>query len=173
MPDSMSASATNQAASRRFFEEAFSQGKLEVLDEIASPDYQDHDPQNPFAETRGPQGARDLISMYRKAFPDVKMTVEEVIAEGDNVVVRWSARGTHSGELMGMAPTGKQVEVSGITIDRYVDGKSVEGWTNWDTLGLMQQIGAAPARGSVGEKVGIQVQRLTARRFRRKAGTPS
>jgi steroid delta-isomerase-like uncharacterized protein len=109
--------------------------------------------------------------MYRAAFPDLQFTVEDIIDQDDRVVIRWSSRGTHQGELMGLAPTGKIVTVTGISIDRFADGKVAESWTNWDVLGLMRQLGAAPPPGSVGEKVGIQLQRLTARRSRQKAGT--
>ncbi|GAC1326052.1 MAG: ester cyclase [Thermoleophilaceae bacterium] len=166
----MTVSADSRTTARRFYDEVFNEGRLDVLDEIIAPDYVDHDPQNPYGDVRGPQGAKELVSMYRQAFPDVHFTIDQMLAEGDMVVTRWRATGTHSGELMGLAPTGKRVEVAGITMDRIVDGMTLEGWTYWDTLGMMQQIGAAPTRGSVGEKVGIQVQRLTARRFRKQAG---
>ena len=75
----------------------------------------------------------------------MRLTIEQQLAEGEYVTTRWSARGTHQGDLMGMAPTGKQATVTGITIDRIVDGRFVESWTNWDTLGLMQQLGVIPA----------------------------
>jgi steroid delta-isomerase-like uncharacterized protein len=163
-------SEENKTTARRAFEEGWNEGRLEVADEISTPDAVNHDAQDPFPELRGPESPKRLISMYREAFPDTHMTVEQQIAEGDFVVTRWRATGTHRGELMGLAPTGKQVEVTGITIDRFEGGKIAESWTNWDTLGLMQQIGAAPARGSAGEKIGVQVQRLFARRERKKTG---
>ena len=81
---------------------------------------------------------------YRSAFPDLVMTVDQSFAEGDLVATRWTARGTHEGELFGIAATGKQATVTGITIDRYEDGLIAESWTNWDTLGLLQQLGAVP-----------------------------
>ena len=95
--------------------------------------------------------------MYRAAFPDLQFTIDDVIAQDDKVVIRWSSRGTHRGELMGLAPTGKEATSSGISIDKIADGKIVESWNHWDTLGLMRQLGAAPPPGSVGEKVGIQL----------------
>ena len=82
--------------------------------------------------------------MYRGALPDLLMTVEDLIAEGDKVVTRWTARGTHQGELMGIPPSGNRVEVTGISVDRIEGGKFVEGWANYDALGMMQQIGAVP-----------------------------
>ncbi len=163
-------SEQNKAAARRAFDEAWNAGRLEVVDEITTVDAVNHDPQDPNPELRGPASQRQTISMYRQAFPDTHMTVEHQIAEGDLVVTRWRATGTHRGELMGLAPTGRAVEVTGITIDRFEGAKIAESWTNWDTLGLMQQIGAAPERGTAGEKIGIQLQRLAARRQRKKAG---
>ena len=102
-----------------------------------------HDPAT--GESKGPQGTRELIEGYRTAFPDIKITVEEQIAEGDLVATRWTAKGTHKGELMGIAPTGKESTVTGVTIDKIKDGKIVESWNNWDTLGMMQQLGVIPA----------------------------
>jgi steroid delta-isomerase-like uncharacterized protein len=163
-------SESNLQVSRRMLEEAFGQGQLALVDEFVAADAVDHDPANPEG-VRGPAGIKEQISMYRAAFPDLQFTIEDTIAQDDRVVIRWSSRGTHRGELMGLAPTGKVVTVTGISIDRFAEGKIVESWTNWDVLGLMRQLGAAPPPGSVSEKVGIQLQRLTARRSRQKAGT--
>ena len=88
-----------------------------------------------------------LATMYRTAFPDLHFTVEDQIAEGDMVANRVTARGTHQGEFMGIAPTGKQVTVTGITIDRIAGDKLEESWASWDFLGLMQQLGAIPEPG--------------------------
>jgi predicted ester cyclase len=85
--------------------------------------------------------------MYRTAFPDLQIPIEDVIAEGDRVVTRWTTRGTHQGELMGAAPTGNQLTVTGILIDRVSGGKIEEEWVDYDTLHLMQQIGAVPQPG--------------------------
>lgn len=137
-------SAANKALARRIVEEAFTAGRLEVVDELVARDYVGHDPSLP-EDARGPEGVKELIAGYRAAFPDIRVTVEDQIAEGDMVVTRWAATGTHQGELMGMPPTGKQGTVTGMTIDRIADGKIVESWDNWDTLGLMQQLGAVPA----------------------------
>lgn len=108
------------------------------------------------------------MSLYRTAFPDVRITVDDVITAGDKVVLRWHSEGTHRGELAGLAPTGAHGSVTGISIDRWKDGKVVESWTEWDNLGLARQLGAAPPEGSFGEKLGIGVQRLMARRMRKK-----
>ena len=159
----------NSQVAQRMLEEAFGQGELGLVDEFVAADAVDHDPANPM-DVRGPAALKEQISMYRAAFPDLQFTIEDTIAQDDRVVIRWSSRGTHRGELMGLAPTGKVVTVTGISIDRFAEGKIVESWTNWDVLGLMRQLGAAPPPGSVSEKVGIQLQRLTARRSRQKAG---
>ena len=139
------------------------------MDELTAAGFVNHDPADP-TESRGPAGAKAFITGYRTAFPDLHITIEDVIADGDKVMMRWTSRGTHRGVLMGLAPTGKQVEVTGMSIDRFEDGKIAESWSNWDTLGLLRQLGASPAPGSIGEKVGIQLQHLTARRSRSKAG---
>ena len=137
-------SEENKEKVRRFLEEAFNEGNLGVVDEIFASDYVLHDPANP-EEISGPEGIKQFVQMYRSAFPDSHVTVEDQIAEGDEVVTRWTGRGTHQGELFGIAPSGNQVEFSGITISRFEGGKIAEDWTNSDTLGLMQQIGAVPS----------------------------
>jgi steroid delta-isomerase-like uncharacterized protein len=137
-------SAENKAIARRLIQEAFNEGKLEVIDELAAPGIVSYDSALP-EPLVGIDATKASITAYREAFPDLAMAVEEQIAEGDLVVTRWTARGTHQGELMGMAPTGKEATVTGITIDRLENGRIVESRTNWDSLGLMQQLGAVPA----------------------------
>jgi steroid delta-isomerase-like uncharacterized protein len=134
----------NKALLRRAVEEVFSaQGNVDVADEIFAPDYVGMNPTDP-QDVRGPEGAKELANMYRSAFPDVRLIIEEQVAEGDKVVTRWIAYGTHQGEMMGIAPTGNQVRVEGITISHIQEGKIVQEWELFDTLGLMQQLGAAP-----------------------------
>jgi steroid delta-isomerase-like uncharacterized protein len=135
----------NKTIARRSFEEPWNQGNLAAVDEIYAATYVNHDPANPGIE--GLAGQKQLIRTYRTAFPDTHFKIEEQIAEGDKVVTRWTATGTHRGDLMGIAPTGKQARVSGINIDHIADGKIQESWSNWDTLGLMQQLGVVPAPG--------------------------
>ena len=136
-------SEQNKATAKRFYD-AWTSGELDAFDEIIAPNYQDHDTQNPNASTPGPAGAKRTAEMYRAAFSDSHFEIEQQLADGDYVSTRWTATGTQDGELMGMPASGKQVAVSGITIDRFEDGKIVEGWTNWDTLGMMQQLGVVP-----------------------------
>jgi steroid delta-isomerase-like uncharacterized protein len=135
--------AKNADGSRRILEEVFGAGNYDVIDELIAADAKGHDAALP-EPTIGPNGVKDAARGYRSAFPDLKLKIEQVVAEGDHVAIRWSARGTHKGELFGIAPTGKETRVTGITIDRWADGKIAESWTNWDTLGLLQQLGAVP-----------------------------
>jgi steroid delta-isomerase-like uncharacterized protein len=135
-------SEANKTVSRRLTEEAFNQGKYDVIEELVASTFVNHDPAT--GDTKGPQGTRELIEGYRSAFPDIRIKIEEQIAEGDLVATRWTGTGTHKGELMGIAPTGKGTTVTGVTIDKIKDGKIVESWNNWDTLGLMRQLGVVP-----------------------------
>ena len=136
-------SVQNKAVAKRFFE-AWNARDLDAFDEIVAPDAVTHDPQNPFSDIRGPEGAKRLAEMYHAAYSDSRFEVHEQIAEGDLVVTRWTGKGTHDGELMGMPPTGKWVEVDGVAIDRISGGKIVESWNCFDALGMMQQLGAIP-----------------------------
>jgi steroid delta-isomerase-like uncharacterized protein len=130
---------------RRGMEALFTcDGDLDSLEETYSEEYVGHAP--PFPDIVGLQAAKDFAMGYRQAFPDLKTTTEDLIAEGEKVVVRWTTSGTHQGETQTFGPpTGKRMEIQGITIQRFDgDGKVVEGWTLADTLGQMQQLGMAP-----------------------------
>ena len=130
-----------KAASRGRFA-AFNSGDLAHLREFIAPEGQAHFPGVP-----GPLGRDAWIGLwagFRAAFPDIEVTVEDQIAEGDGVVTRWTARGTHQGDLQGLAPTGKRLALSGVSIDRLVDGKVVEHWEYYDQLDMLQQLGVAP-----------------------------
>jgi predicted ester cyclase len=135
-------SAANKEIVRRALEEPW--GNPDVLDELVSSDYVGYDPALP-EPARGPQGAKDNVNQYRSAFEGAQITAKEQIGEGDLVATRWEGRGRHTGEIMGIGPTGKDTVVSGQTLSRLANGKIVEEWTNWDTLGLLQQIGAIAA----------------------------
>ena len=136
-------SEENKAVVRRLFEELWNKGNLSVADEIFAPNYTHHDPSTPDFE-RGPESEKKRATLYRTAFPDLRLTIEDLIAEGETVMARWSCRGTHKGDLSGIAPTGKQFTISGVSIARLAGGKMVEGWVNWDAQGLMQQLGVVP-----------------------------
>jgi predicted ester cyclase len=172
--DAMTGAATAPAdfgdASRRLLEQSFNSGNFELIDQLVAPEALNHDPALPpqMRDLRGPDGLKRVVTMYRAAFPDVRMTVDDVIASGDKVVLRWHSEGTHRGELAGLAPTGVHGSATGISIDRWEGGKIVEAWAEWDNMGLARQLGAAPPEGSIGEKVGMGLQRLMARWMRRK-----
>jgi steroid delta-isomerase-like uncharacterized protein len=143
----MSSENTNKTIVRRFVEESWN-GKSDVVDELTAGHYVGHDPANP-EPVRGPEGVKTFISTYRAAFPDLRITIEDQLAQDDLVATRWTSRGTQKGELMGIEPTGKQVTVSGVTISRLADGKLIEEFYNWDTYGLMQQLDAIPVMAPV------------------------
>jgi steroid delta-isomerase-like uncharacterized protein len=140
-------SEENKALVRRYFEEIWDKGNLDLIDELFTTNFVRHGPTATEGEVSGLEGFKALVSMYRSALPDLRVPVEELIAEGDRVVTRWRARGTHQGELMGNAPTGNQASVSGILIDRISRGKIEEEWVDYDTLHLMQQIGGVTQPG--------------------------
>jgi steroid delta-isomerase-like uncharacterized protein len=134
-------SADNEQLVRRFFEE-FCNGRVsEVADEIIAEDYVSHGPQAPPA--LGPDGVRARVGVYQDTL-DGHWDVRELYTAADHVIARWIGRGTHNGELMGVAPTGASIEVDAISIFRIEDGKIAEEWTVWDALGLLQQVGAVP-----------------------------
>ena len=133
----------NKAIVRRVNDEVWSEGHLDVIDELIADDFIATVVGAP-EQIRGPQGFREFVVMYRTAFPDLRITVDEQFAEGETVVTRWTATGTNEGELMGMPATGKQATTAGININRISGGKLVEGWGLFDQLGLLQQLGAVP-----------------------------
>jgi steroid delta-isomerase-like uncharacterized protein len=133
----------NKAAARAEFE-AWSSGELDRLDELVAPDVVHHDPYDPNA-AGGLDGLKKTIALNREAFPDLRITVEDQLAEDDKVTTRWTATMTHEGDLGGVAASGKRVTLSGITIERFEDGKVVEAWRSMDTLGLLRGIGALPS----------------------------
>ena len=133
----------NKAIVRRLFTELWNNGNLLVADELFAPNYAHYDPSTPDFG-RGPDSEKKRAALYRTAFPDLHLTIEDVIAEGETVMTRWSCRGTHKGDLNGIAPTGKNITITGLTVARVSNGKIVEGYVNWDALGLMQQLGVVP-----------------------------
>jgi len=138
----------NKAIARRWLKDGFEKGNLALANEIFAADHTNHDPSAPPGGwPRGPEGGKAIATTYRGAFPDLQFTIEDQIAEGDRVVTRWTARGTNTGELMGMPPTGKKAIVTGINIDRVANGKIAESWGNFDVLGMLQQLGVIPGPG--------------------------
>jgi steroid delta-isomerase-like uncharacterized protein len=137
----------NKALARRLFEEGFSQGHVEVVDEVLAPDFVCYDPNSESGEVRGAETIKGEIEYFRNAVPDLTYTIEDQIAEDDKVVTRYTVSGTHQGEFFGVAPTGKQISMTGVSIDRFEGGKMVEEWPEYDLLGVMDQIEAVPTPG--------------------------
>lgn len=136
----------NKVIVRRVLQEVWSSGKLNLADEIFTTTFVRHGPDLE-GEVRGGEGVRNLVTMYRATYPDLRVTVEDQVAEGVLVVTRWTARGTHRGELMGIAPTGKQITVAGVIIDRVAGGRVEAEWAYYDALGMLQQLGVALSAG--------------------------
>lgn len=133
-------SIENANTVRKLIDEIWNRGQMAMADMIYTPDYIDHDPAATHT-MRGPEAVKQNATMYRTAFPDLHLHIEDTISDGDKVVVRWTSTGTHTGDLQGIAPTGRSTSSTGITIARFVNGQIAEEWANWDTLGLMRQLG--------------------------------
>ncbi len=133
--------AENEEVARRFFEELHTEGDLEVAEEIVAADAVFHTPDG---DLEGPEGIAALVTLLRTAFPDATFPIEDMVAEDDKVVVRWSMQGTHDGEFQGIAATGTEVTWGGTAILRLEEGKIVEDWVVYDRLSLLQQLGALP-----------------------------
>lgn len=141
----------NKAIVRRFIEEGWNQGNVALFDELTAPNWIYHDPS--FPNVRTLEDYKRWTTETRSAFPDMYGTIEDMIAEGDQVVVRGTIRGTNTGDIvtpMHIPATGKQVTVSGMTIVRFAGGKGVEVWNLTDTLGIFQQLGLIPVPGQTG-----------------------
>ncbi len=140
----------NKAIARRDFVEVWNKGNLDTVDEISTAVGVAHMGGGPDIHTL--EGYKQYVTRYRTAFPDLHFIIEDEIAQGDKVVIRWTSTGTHQGELMGIAPTGKLGTVTGITIYRFSGGKIHESWSNWDDLGMLQQLGIVPPIGEAGKE---------------------
>jgi steroid delta-isomerase-like uncharacterized protein len=147
----VSAEANKELVSQ-FYDEVWAQGNLEFTERVFATDYVRHDLRSTQAKP-GPAGQAEIAGAFRQAFPDLKWQVDLLIAEGDFVVGRWSASGTHAGTWAGIAPTGRQMEFSGVNIFRFDrNGKVVEIWNHRDDLGLMEQLGAAVYAGAASKE---------------------
>lgn len=135
----------NKAGFRRMYEEGLNGGNLAVADELIDPECLDHEAHP--GGNRGPESMRGLITMLRTAFPDLRFTIEELIAEGDTVAGRLTMNGTHTGPLMGMPPTGRAVRQAHMHFVRFRDGKAIEHWGVRDDMGMMRQMGLMPEPG--------------------------
>lgn len=135
--------ARNKHLVEAFIQELFTKGDLDAVDRYLDPGFVNHDPPYPYAPA-GPDGMRQAAALFRAAMPDWRSEVHQLVAEGDTVVERFTASGTHRGELMGAAPTGRTVTLPGINIFRIEGDRIVERWGRLDELGLMRQIGLLP-----------------------------
>jgi steroid delta-isomerase-like uncharacterized protein len=134
------AAEQNKALVRRFYEEVWHKGNVEIADEVFAPDYVRHD-LRPTQSAPGPEGQKQIARAFRTAFPDLRFDVEIVIAEGDHVVARWTASGTHAGIWGDVEPTGRFVTFSAVNIFRFENGRVAEIWNHRDDLGLQEQLG--------------------------------
>ena len=131
---------------RRFTEECWDKSDVQVLDRLMAAGFVDHDPAP--GQDKGREGYKRVTAMYFSAFSDFRVRNEDVIAEGDKAVLRWTASGRHTGPLMGIAPTGRQIRLRGIDVIRIAGGQIIERWGEFDVFGLLQQLGAVPPSGS-------------------------
>jgi predicted ester cyclase len=148
----ISVAEENKENMRRVLEEAFGEGKVEIVDEVFHPDFVCWDPNSESGEIRGADTMKGEIEYFRSAVPDLTYTVEDQMVEGDKVVSRYTVSGTHQGEFFGVAGTGKRIEMTGINIDRFDDsGKLIEEWAEYDLLGAMRQMGAIAEAQQTGD----------------------
>ena len=140
--------AENRALFQRYFDVVANEGNLDVADEIFASDYLHHDPANPDPRPMvGSQAVKDHLTSLRGAFPDLIFDIDDIVAEDEGIVVRWTARGTNDGDYFGMPATGKSIEITGMNTWVTRDGKAIEGWVNRDDMGLLQQLGVIPTPG--------------------------
>jgi|ERR1700680_272672 len=136
---------------RRWFEEVWNKGRMEAIEEMCLPNAIGHGQAQHKVDV-GLQEFKQFARSLRSAFPDIRVTIHETLAQGDKVIARWSAVMVHSGTFLGVAPTGRTVEVTGMSLQRIANGKIAEAWDNWDQLGLLVQIGGVPAAEFVAGK---------------------
>ena len=137
-------SAEDEAVVLRWWDEVWNGGDVGLVDELHTSDFRDHDPASPWVRP-GPEGMKEKVRAYRTAFPDLEFAMEKVLSGDDHVVTHWRCRGTHQGEILGLKPTGKTIEIEGISIFRLQDGKIAEQTLIWDALGMLTQLGAVPS----------------------------
>ena len=133
----------NKAIVRRFWG-VWEEGNIDLVDELLAPDYLNHTPASPDQPT-GPEGVKGLVAMFRSAMPDLKVIIEDMIAEGEKVATYYTLEGTHEGELFGVPPTGQRLSIKSIAVERVSDGRIREHWRVTDSLDMMQQLGVIPA----------------------------
>ena len=135
---------TNKATVRRWITEGWNKGNLSLVDEMYTPDFVQHDPGSPVPVTSH-EALKGYVTVFRTAIPDLQFTIDDLVAEADKVLWRFTARGTQTGALMAIPPTGRSATVTGMVLFRFANGKIAEVWVNVDNLGLLQQLGVVPA----------------------------
>lgn len=136
---------------QRWFEEVWNKGRVEAIDEMLAEDAIVHGLGSQGGELSGPAGFKPFFETLRAAFPDIRVHIDDTVAEGDKVAARWVARMTHQGDQLGFAASGQSAEITGMTIARIENRKIKEGWNNWDLMGLMQQLGVVSPANSIAE----------------------
>jgi steroid delta-isomerase-like uncharacterized protein len=137
-------SQQNESIVRRLMNEAWNEGNLETVDDCVAPQYTH---EGPLDSVQGPQGLKEMITKYRTAFPDCNLKIDDMFSADDRVVVRFQYSGTHKAALEGLAPTGRHASGAGIDVHRVENGRIVETYSQWDALGLMQQLGVVTLPG--------------------------
>jgi steroid delta-isomerase-like uncharacterized protein len=136
----------NKRVVRRFWGVWEEENFVDLIDELLAPDYINHSPGTP-DQPAGPEGVKAVVSMFRSGMPDLRVTIDDMIAEGDKVATRYTIEGTHEGELFGVPPTGRRLSIESMTVERVSGGKIREHWRITDTLDMMQQLGVFPESG--------------------------
>jgi steroid delta-isomerase-like uncharacterized protein len=128
---------------RRLYEDVWNKRKLEVVSDLFSPSHALRDNNSPGSSV-GPEAYKMQVAMYLAAFPDLRITIEDTVAEKDKFVASWTISGTHKGEFLGIRPTNRKISVEGITIHYLANGKIIDSSISWDALGLLRQLGVTP-----------------------------
>jgi steroid delta-isomerase-like uncharacterized protein len=136
----------NKSITRRWIEQGWNQGNLAVINEIYDPNFLQHEPEP--ATVNSAEALKHYVGAFRNGMPDLHFSIDDLIAEGDKVVWRFTATGTHQAELWGIPPTGKKSTVTGIVEFRFANSRIAEAWVNFDTLGMLQQMGIIPVMGA-------------------------
>ncbi|MBO3749427.1 ester cyclase [Streptosporangiaceae bacterium NEAU-GS5] len=145
LPDGHASAEESKAVVKRFYQELWTEGRLEVADELFAPNFIGHAPGNGL--TRGPEGVKELVGGWRAGVPDMVLEIHAQYAEGSRCVTRFTGRGTHQGFWLGVPATGKEVSLSGIAVTRVIDGQVVSDWGEFDVMGLLQQLGVVKRPG--------------------------
>ena len=152
----------NEAIVRRNIDEAWNGGRFEVLDESVAEHYVRYESALP-GPVRGRAELKETIRRYRDAFPDLNVQIEDMASSGDLVTTRWRANGTHRGDLMGLEATNKRSEVTGLNLARFLDGKVIEEWQEWNEAAMLRQLGVLPERKSTQERALLGLSNLRMR----------